>query len=327
MTKNDIIEGIHILVSNNVIGDHQLKSRYKGFRGELFFEDYISTNYPELKMFEGGIIISNNSQATSSLDSAIYLSIISEENYNQNYNIIFNSLSALNFDKMYLVTYSYNKWDYLPVMIYKDETINLFVPELKIYEYEIGSNSFILKGSNHELITDFFDSHVIRTRNSHPISDSTKTWLFDNLSQFTQIQLLKIYMNRLFLDGYIGFGKIKGKPSDIDFIIKKPSGLYRLLEIKEKDLPKQSKRGFGLDVPRLEDLERISSETKLKYFLVVRHIDNQQNRNLLGWKYILIDDFAKDVKNNKTVIGGIGMRSANSQNETLICSFDLFKDL
>ncbi|MFC0776587.1 hypothetical protein [Flavobacterium sp. HJSW_4] len=325
MEKKDILEGIHMLVSNNVIGDKQLASRYKGFRGELFLENYLTSKYPNYKQMEGGIIISKDSNE-SSLDNSLYLSIIPEEDFDGSYVEVFSFLSKLNFQKMYLISYTDN-WKELPVMKYANENISLNVPDIIIHEFDTDTNTFKTTSNNIEEITDFFTTIENRKKNSYPILESTKQWLIDNLEPFSTSQLIKIYLNRLFLDGYLGFGKEKGKPSDIDMIVKTSENVYRLIEVKEKDLPKFAKKGFGLDVPRLNDLVRISYETQLEYYLIVRQINNQTERELVAWKFIKIDSFFDNVKEDQTVIGGTGMRSINSKNETLICDYNLFNNL
>ncbi|MFV8324924.1 hypothetical protein [Flavobacterium sp. ZS1P14] len=326
MEKNNILEALHILVSNNVIGDKQLLSRYKGFRAELFLEDYLLSKFPQYKQLEGGMIISKDSETTS-LDNSLYLTVIPEEDFNDDYKKIYNRFSKIGFQKMYLATYSDSDWNKVPIMHFHSETVKLNIPKIEIFEFNIESENFEETSNSVTEVTVFFDTEQIRKRNSHPINESTKVWFTKNMIQFSKNQLLKIYMNRLFLDGYIGFGKKKGKPSDIDMILKTPEGEYRLIEVKEKDLPKQAQKGFGLDIPRLEDLQRISNATKLKYSLVVREINNQEDRNLLGWKYLSIDKFASAVDWNAKVKGGTGMRSSNSYNPTLICPYDLFGDL
>ena len=209
-------------------------------------------------------------------------------------------------------------------MHYDNGDISLNVPEFEICEFIASSNKFIPTSNNVTDVTDFFTTVLKRSKSAYPIAESTKKWLFDSLEQFSIPQLTKIYLNRLFLDGYLGFGKEKGKPSDIDIILKSQTNEYRLIEVKEKDLPKYAKKGFGLDVPRLNDLLRISNETKLDYYLIVRQINNQIARELIAWKTIKINDFAADVWGDTKVIGGTGMRSTNSVNATLICSYDLF---
>ncbi|MFS4469816.1 hypothetical protein [Chryseobacterium sp. T20] len=326
MTKTELITNIHKLVSNNVIGDKQAMSRYKGFRGELFLEIYMKGKYPLRKYFEGGMIISRNSKETS-LDNAMYISVINKNEYTTDYIEIFTCLSAMGFEKMILVLCDEENWEMKPVMLFDSDSVTLPVPDMEIYEFLAGDNKFINTTSNIDTVLNFFESYPVRSRNSFEIAEQTFHWLRENLSQFSESQLLKIYINRLFLDGFIGFGKKKGKPSDIDMIIKNQAGKLSLIEIKEKDLPKKNKKGFGLDVPRLKDMLSISEETGLDYFLFIREINNQTDRKLLGYKFISIKDFASDVSDSETVIGGTGMRSESTVNDTLICSYHLFRNL
>lgn len=326
MEKDEIIESIHTLVSHNVIGDKQLFSRYKGFRSELFLENYLAHKYPILKQLEGGIIISKDS-SESSLNNSLYISIIPKDSFLEDYKIIFKNLSKLDFNQMYLILYSENDWNNAPIMHFKDNTISLKVPTIEIFTYNKITTRFETTDNDITAVTNFFDSYQTRQKNKYPITTATKQWFRDNMIPFSKAQLLKIYMNRLILDGYIGFGKQKGKPSDIDMIIKKPDGYFRLIEIKEKDLPKRAQKGFGLDVPRLEDLLRISDITGLEYHLVIREINNQTERELLSWRQIPIEKFATNVDWNSKVEGGTGMRSSESINETLICPLNFFRYL
>ena len=39
-----ILESLHVLVSENVIGEKQYTSRYKGFIGELAFSEWLNRN-------------------------------------------------------------------------------------------------------------------------------------------------------------------------------------------------------------------------------------------------------------------------------------------
>ncbi|MCT4234963.1 hypothetical protein HZP42_01045 [Elizabethkingia anophelis] len=326
MEKNEIIGHIHTLVSNNVIGDKQAMSRYKGFRGELFLDSYMKEKYPSRQYFEGGMIISKDSVQTS-LDNALYLCVIEKSEYNPDYIKILTCLSGIGFEKMILVLYDEEKWEIKPVMVFDSGSVSLPVPDIEVYEFSISENKFNTPMNNIDDFLNFFESYKVRSRNIHEIKDETFKWLQVNLSQFSESQLLKIYMNRLFLDGFIGFGKKKGKPSDIDMIVKNSEGKFSLIEIKEKDLPKKNKKGFGLDIPRLNDMIRISKQTGLDYFLIVREVNNQTDRELIGYKYISIRDFEEDARRSQAVTGGTGMRSESTINDTLICSYNLFRDL
>ena len=73
---------------------------------------------------------------------------------------------------------------------------------------------------------------------------------------------------------------------------------------------------------------RISKQTGLDYFLIVREVNNQTDRELIGYKYISIKGFLKKMYGNHRLLpGGTGMRSESTINDTLICSYDLFRDL
>lgn len=318
-TKKDLLDHLHTVVSNNVLGDKQLMNRYKGFRSELFFEEKIKNI--DVELFEGGNIISKSSEDTS-LNDAIYFTLIPISIPIDSYQKIYHELSKIGFDTMYIIQY-HDNWSLKNVMIFEAGVISLPVPEFTIYQYQ--NNSFTKK-ENINVLTNEFKSLPNRGKNSYSISKDSYKWLHRELDQFSIDSILQIYVTRLLFDGYIGFGKEKGKPSDIDFILKNKNGEYRLLEIKEKDLPKKSKKGFGLDVPRIHDFQHIQKITGLKYYLVVREIKDQDSREFKAWKTITIDNFIEDVKKDSTVEGGTGMRSSNSRNPTLICSYSKFQD-
>jgi len=324
MTIENLIEGIHTLVSHNVIGDKQAFNRYKGFRAELLFEDYLVHRYPQYRILDGGIIISKDS-AISSLDNSVYITVTPQDA--ADYVDLYKSLSAVGFKEMFIVHYNHNSFISRNVMEFRDGAISLDVPLLTVKQFNLDSGEFDLASDDIKVITELFKKNTERSKNQYPVSPQSEKWLMDSLKNFSYSQILKIYMTRLFFDGFIGFGLQKGKPSDIDFILRRPDGGFRLLEIKEKDLPKNNTIGFGLDVPRLEDLTRISETTGIDYFLVVRQINNQTDREFLSWKKISIKDFKEGVEGAAKVKGGTGMRSIYSHNDTLICPLELFDTL
>ena len=326
MEKKDIIGDLHSLVSHNVIGDKQLFSRYKGFRSELQCEAFIKSKYPKYKHLKGGVIISKEVGSESSLDNSIYFTTISKNETLESYLKIYESLKSI-FEEMFIITYNEDNWESSPVMVYKDKTVNLPVPKFEIFEFNKELNEFELRGDEIEILTDLLTSKSVRSRNRYPIKEDTLDWLQTELVQFDLEDLISIYCSRLIFDGFIGFLKNKGKSSDIDLILEKNGGTYKHIEIKEKDLPKKNKKGFGLDIPRIIDLHRIQKESNIEYIIIVKHINNQSERKLVNWKSIALSDFIEDVRDEEEVKGGTGMRSSNSYNPTLICDFDLFNDL
>lgn len=323
MKIEDLIDGIHTLVSHNVIGDKQAFNRYKGFRAELLFEDYLIYKYPKYKILEGGIIISKDS-SVSSLDNSVYLSIISYSEFTSDYNNLFQILSNIGFKEMFLITYDDRSWESRNVMDFKTGNISLSVPQIKVRQFDITTADFGVESDDITKITGLFSINADRNKNRFPVTSDSRKWLFSNLEGFSYKQILKIYMNRVFFDGFIGYGVQRGKPSDIDFVLKRPDGKYSLVEVKEKDLPKNHIEGFGLDVPRIKDFTVIYELTKLDYFLVVRQINNQADRKFVSWRKINIKDFKLGVEGSSKIKGGTGMRSIYSHNDTLICPLELF---
>lgn len=323
MKIEDLIDGIHTLVSHNVIGDKQAFNRYKGFRTELLFEDYLVYKYPKYKILEGGIIISKDSNI-SSLVNSVYLSIIPCSEFSSDYTSFFHILSNIGFKEMFLITYDDRSWETRIIMDFKTGKINLNVPQIKVRQFDVTTADFGGESDDITKITGLFSINADRNKNRFPITSDSRKWLFNHLETFSYNQVLKIYMNRLFFDGFIGYSVQRGKPSDIDFVLKRPDGKFSLIEVKEKDLPKKHIEGFGLDVPRINDFTVIYESTQLDYFLVVRQINNQTERKFISWRKINIKDFKLGVEGSSKIKGGTGMRSIYSHNDTLICPLELF---
>ena len=150
----------------------------------------------------------------------------------------------------------------------------------------------------------------------------------DLISGYPSRDLLGLYLTRLIFDGFIGFSHYRGIPSDIDCVVVDSRGRLRLYEVKEKDLSKTKPVGFGIDVQRYHDCLGISLKTGLPYYYMVRHVDNQQERNFIGWKYISFAEFdAKmdpgDIKNGRT-----GMNTAgDGNNPTFMLGREFFHEL
>ncbi|MBU8892404.1 MAG: hypothetical protein KOO66_06470 [Bacteroidales bacterium] len=322
MNKTELISNLHQLVSLNVIGDKQLFNRYKGFYTELLFEEKISS-FKNFENFSGGYMIPKTSNESSLRDS-VYFTCIHIRSDLKRYEELYTILAEVGFAEMFLIKYDTNILNCKEVIKLENKTYSFPVPEFRIFAFNYKLLKFEYQSNDIEILSGLFKSKKIRNKNKHQINKETKNWLHNKLNDFCYEELFKIYVNRLIFDGYIGFSKYKGKPADIDYIIKKSDGKYKLLEIKEKDLPKRSKTGFGLDTGRLDDFRKMQNKTGLDYILIVRHINNQKDRELINWKYITVNDFNNDCKDEKPIQGGTGMRSVNSSNPTLICSLDKF---
>ena len=52
--KNNLLDSLHSVLSKNVLGDKQYESRYKGFIGELSFQEWLSNYRGSATVFTGG---------------------------------------------------------------------------------------------------------------------------------------------------------------------------------------------------------------------------------------------------------------------------------
>jgi hypothetical protein len=95
---------------------------------------------------------------------------------------------------MFLITYSEHNFDGSPVLNYTNEVIELQMPKSDVYMFDLLVQDF----NNISEFTSYLTPIKSRGRNKLPIPDSNKTWLIDNLGNFSREQLLQIYVDRLF---------------------------------------------------------------------------------------------------------------------------------
>ncbi|WP_026471604.1 hypothetical protein [Alkanindiges illinoisensis] len=321
---NSILECLHILLSQNVMGDIQYHHRYKGFVGELDFQEWMAVNRPITQVFAGGYFLPPKPKNTSLTDT-IYFTI-SDDHYS-NYRNIYIQISKLDCRQLFYIqwdnTKAFQDWKSEDVM---QIGLKLSVPNFQVFYFDKNNLDFIQAD-----ISDLLTYYPLKKRTKkNNIPASLKDFHISKLARFSQENLIALYVQRLFFDGFIGFGREHGIPSDIDLIIEKKQngspGKYLILEIKEKDLSKRPPSGFGMDLDRIKALSAIQELSECPVFYVVRHIDNQTERNFLAWKLIGISDFIKYLGSN-VIEGGTGMRSETSSNPTKICPAQYFKTL
>lgn len=321
--KQYVVDCLSILLKHNTLGDTAYESRYKGFSAELDFVDWLRKyRKDKVNIYAGGYLVPPDKVGnSSSLDKSIYFTI-SQDPFEE-YVKIYDRLSGLNFIKMFYIQWDDNIeidcWQHKD--IFQDGN-SLPVPTFKVYIYK--ENCFEESSFEH-----FLSNYKLENRkNQNKIFKNDVVEFWNNkLKEFNYEDLKSLYVQRLFFDGYIGLSRVHGKPSDIDLIILNlENNKMFLLEIKEKDLAKSIK-GFGLDTPRITDMQRLKRVWGDELFYIVRHINNQYERKFQAWKLIEIDDFVKNIDMKKTIEGGKGMRSKNSSNPTIICSQEHFKTL
>lgn len=320
--KNIILDHFHNILSKNVLGNKQYESRFKGFIGELHFQQWILENKDPSLFYSGGYFLPRN-KSDRSIKNPIYFTVSSDSP--KKYLNIYESLSKLPCELMFFI-----KWKKeLPFSQWQDseniiEGLKLKQPDLIVYKFN--KQASVFESVSLESFLNLFPIKPSRT-NSRFIAENISSKWKQKLSTFENDLLLDLYVQRLIFDGYIGYSRIHGIPSDIDSIAyNNTKGSYSILEIKEKDLSKRHPQGFGMDVPRIEDLSLLTNKTNLPVFYIVRQVNNQIDRNFISWKCINLSNFKKNLPEH-TIQGGSGMGFENGSYETKICPYDYFKDL
>ncbi|EKO3962960.1 hypothetical protein KW503_08175 [Vibrio fluvialis] len=327
MPKKTILTYIHEILSYNVIGSVQYNNRYNGFNGELHFSQWFRQN-KKSKTYPGGLFVPL-SDTDNSFEDSIYIltapfgddSYITEQ---------LKKASPLSVRGQYLVRYDATEAlsNWLTLAIPKlDGFVHVPYPSsLQIQKYDDNSDSFI-----QITIEEFWSSTGLRSAFTTKalIPDQMRNFYLDKFDQYDYADILDLYVNRFVLDGLCAVHGVnqefqRGAPLDIDCFALGKTGQWIILEIKEKNL---SRNGcFGMDIRRIDSLIKLQNSFSTSAFYVVRHIDNQEDRNFLGWKVIDMETFDR-MASNRRVEGGHGMRGENTSNPTRLCKVNYFKEL
>ncbi len=315
--KQELLTLLCDVLRLNIVSENAFKTRFIGFKAEFYLKYLLQgKGYP---LLQGGFLIPPvGSTLKTALDHSIYFTVISSLENRQVYEELYKGLAQKISVKTYLIVYENDeaKWTKEKAA----EGVTLSCPEFRCYEFRNGG--FKQPGEGIEPLLKNFKS-----TGRPPVPEEVSKGLVDfSVRQlgFADIQDLKdLYVQRLVFDFFLGVRKQRGLPLDIDLVFRKGNQYY-LAEVKEKD-PARSEKGFGMDLHRINDIKKIQDLTGLPYYLFIREIDNQIDRNFVAWKVISIDNFLRAVQNKKEVEGGYGMRSRSSHNATKICGYGHFR--
>lgn len=327
MSKKAVLNYLHNLFSYNVIGDKQYSSRYNGFNGELHFSQWFSQNKPNLTC-NGGLFIPLTNTDDSLRDS-IYIVTSpypAADFCKSQLQSVANNLKTTR--GQFLVQYNPNEklesWKTLNIP-YHDSHISVpFPSSLTIHQYNKSSNNIRLISMD-----VFFKETKLKPafKKQAAIPDKLKNEFISKLSKYNFNIILDLYVGRFVLDGLCSRLGIDGKtqrgaPLDIDLFALDNHQKWSIFEIKEKTLSRNE--CFGMDTRRINSLMRVSDLFNSPAYYVVRHVDNQTDRNFIDWKVIAMKSF-NHYAPDTTVLGGFGMRSENTKNPTRLCNVDRFQ--
>lgn len=326
--KEKLISNIYNLIYNNIYCSNHDSERWRGiaingyqkriigFKAEIEFQELMQQK--EAILFDGGHLLSTVNK-NRCYDSALYFTVTKDEP--DKYIDLYNFLSKIGFEKMYLLNYSYSSnidlWSKTDIL---NIGVEILHPQFSVFRFDNGS--FL-----EDTMVNFSDNYQSNNRNYRGAYDkhkSLKEFTYHILSKYNVDSLIQILADRYIFDGVIGFKKTKGIPSDIDCILKNSKGFF-LFEIKEKDKSKTPPQGFGMDVVRRDDIIYLMNKlSSNNFFYIVKEIDNQKNRRFIDWKYINMRDFYEETTDSRIIMGGYGMSTMATGNATVVAPYEKF---
>ena len=309
-----------------MLTENAFRTRMLGLLSETEFQQYylgMPDNNSEI--LKGGFMIPVD-KSNSATENFVYITAVDHHENARLYKAIYKKIKKLKPAALFLIIAEFAE----NFLEWKEMAIsgqNWKIPKLKVFSFEqIGEDHDFRECSGLDEILRHFTPDNRFTPN--PVQLGNGAMLLNFKGSFLALDPLsqkEIYFSRFLMDVLIGMRHVRGIPSDLDVITFSHSRGITFLEVKEKD-PAKKTVGFGLDLHRIRDLKKISDVTVTPYYLVVKRINNQTERKLVGWYYIEISDFLKFTDGGKVIEGGHGMRSATSSNPTLICELKHFKE-
>ena len=313
--NNRITELLFNLVYSNLYASTEtilvnaLKNRFIGFRAEIELQNLF--NKKKIDVLEGGFIVPLR-DGKKTLNAPVYFTAGSRPaSY---YKGLYSALDKGNFSKLIYMRYNSKvKIDEWKLIKLKNSNMEFPVPDFTIYDFQ--GDDFVETGNDLNFLLNLFTPKKNHFTQKITITSRNSQLIKNYLNEYSDDQLLNLYVSRLVFDGFIGLMHFKGIPSDID-LIREDNGIYKFYEVKEKDLSKTHPVGFGIDVRRLQDCLKIAEDLEdVKYIYIVRQVNNQTDRNFVAWRYIDFTDFNIYTDRTKIKEGGAGMNTLSSGND------------
>ena len=198
--------------------------------------------------------------------------------------------------------------------------LTLPVPTMTTYQYD--SDTLEFNRCNFSQFTNAY-RETPGTPISARLDDGVQAWMKVRLQAHEHADLVALYVQRLLLDGFIGFNHERGKPYDIDAFIYHNEEPAIIVDVKEKFL--DSTRAFGMDISSFDTLLHFKKQTGLPVEYVVNQVD-KSNREHIAWRNIELDVFAK-FKDPLSVTGGAGLEPRGVSKPCYMCYHERFDEL
>jgi|SRR3989344_1163212 len=317
---NELVDDLYKILTTTTANNRYYSARALGFRSELeFVREFIKKRADF--MTGGKFLFFEQNSAASAERKLPYITISPDSP--ENYVLFYNKL--MNFPlcgEMFFLQHSMeiNKWKRIDFEMKNESGQNIvssiFEPDYQVYKF---NGKKFSKTQINEILNLLPDKAI----KSCVIKDKS---VFTYLRKYSIDELSMIYADRYFID--VLLRKKANSLSDFDGIWVNGHN-YVLIEMKEKDpgpkdrilnkIPKE-KWFFGWDTRRLSWYLYIVQSTGLNVMYAIREVDNQKERNFIGWKYLYITDFARSAE-------WLSRSGGGGKSETTPAPYLKFKDL
>jgi hypothetical protein len=317
ITSIKLVEDLHKILTSSIAQLRFYKARVTGFRSELEFSKVALEK--KLNLLDGGQFLFSNIEENLPENFIVYITV-TDDNH-EKYTDFYSKLSALNVVRnlFFIKINDIDEWNIIKIKI-KDETNRLI-------ESDILNPSFsVLRFNSGDWVnSNLNDIEKLFVQKKRDIVCSWKTFEpFSYLNSYSVQELKKIYCNRFMLD--ISLGDVNKGMIDIDGILKENEN-YTLIETKEKDPIKDSSQPsdknkwfFGWDSRRLSWYLYLKLNLGFNTWYVIREVDNQTQRNFVGWRKINIDRFCQ-------CTSWLSERAGGGGGGTIVTPYIAFTDL
>ena len=280
-SKQDIIDDLYYVLSSSISDTRFYGARVRGFRSELEFANHVESRGYNLLV--GGQFLFRKRDHRGN-NRVLYVTVASEDH--GRYVQLYDKLSHVPMvdDLFFMKLKPMESWGSKRIKaIVNGSRQEIEIPEPTYDLYKFVNSRF--QNANISEIENLLEPKTVR------VCAEKDRSLFAYMSGYPIEDLAQIYANRFFLDVCLG-GYRKGM-IDIDGIIANGNN-FTLVEMKEKDAGGSGEdKFFGWDSRRLAWYLFLKINGGIDSYYVIREVNNQTARELVGWKYITIDDFAK----------------------------------
>ena len=256
------------------------QARAKGFKNEIEF-DYVLKN-KGIETIDAGQCLFVKKRGNNLENKILYVTVSDDDK--SKYVKLYEKMNELHeIKKLFFVEIgNIETWETIDLTVKnsKDEKTSRQILKPKFTLFEFNDSKWIK--SEFDVLNDMLERTKLRT------AKKKNNEYFQYLKKYSIKELMKIYCNRYFLD--VQLESYSKGMIDFDHIVQ-DGNVYKFVETKEKDPMKDDKNpsdttkwAFGWDSRRFSWYMYLKLQLGIDTDYVIREIDNQKDRNLVGWK-------------------------------------------